>query len=593
MTKSNPEAVHWDLEQILPIKEFDTTYAEIEAALAEYASWQKKLTPDMSTETFQRYMSWQYDLTDKLSRLYSRPGLLETTDGKSGEAARLKARAQDLSVQASEASRPISMWLKGKAVKGMQTLDGANAKRLFAAVEGMEYPLTYAREMARHTLSESEESIISHKDSTGVSTLTDLREMIETDFTYEMQLAGKTEKFSSSEELRANIYSPDPQRREATYQALFAPYIRDEDKFFRIYQSVVKDWAYEAGLRGYTSPIAMRNAANQVPDAAIEALMTVCEDEATVFQEFFRWKAQRLGMKKLTRYDLYAPLSEAKATYTYPEAVEMVLETFSGFSVDFAARAKRILDERHVDSHPAPTKRSGAFCSTIAPSIAPYVLLNFAGKSRDISTLAHELGHGVHSLYAEHLPIASQHANLPLAETASTFGEMILFEALLAKTTNLEEKQALIAEKVADSYATILRQNYFVKFEIAAHTAIPKGAGLEEIQQLWLDGLHKQFGDAVEIDELFKHEWSYIPHIVHTPFYCYAYNFGELLSLSLYARYKAEGKSFVPKIEAILAAGGSREPKAVLAELGIDFESADFWRGGFEIIKGWVGELKK
>jgi oligoendopeptidase F len=132
-----------------------------------------------------------------------------------------------------------------------------------------------------------------------------------------------------------------------------------------------------------------------------------------------------------------------------------------------------------------------------------------------------------------------------------------------------------------------------VKFEIAAHTAIPKGAGLEEIQQLWLDGLHKQFGDAVEIDELFKHEWSYIPHIVHTPFYCYAYNFGELLSLSLYARYKAEGKSFVPKIEAILAAGGSREPKAVLAELGINFESQDFWRGGFEIIKSWVGELKK
>lgn len=592
MTKSNPETVHWDLEQILPIKDFDKTHDEIEQALAQYADWQKKLVPEMSTEAFNEYMAWQFTQSEKLSRLYSRPGLLETTDGKSGIAAQLKARAQDLSVKASEAARPISMWLKGKDVEGMQKLDDANAQRLFASVEGMEYPLKYAREMAHHTLSQAEESIISHKDSTGVSTLTDLREMIETDFTYELKFAGKTEKFSSSEELRANIYSPDPKRREATYQALFTPYKTNEDKFFRIYQSVVKDWAYEAELRGYASPIAMRNAANQVPDAAIEALMTVCEEEAGVFRDFFVWKAEQLGVQKLTRYDLYAPLSEAKATYNYPEAVKMVLETFTTFSPDFAAKAKQILDEQHVDSHPAPTKRSGAFCSTVAPSISPYVLLNYAGKSRDISTLAHELGHGVHSMYADHLPIGSQHPNLPLAETASTFGEMILFEALLAKITDPAEKQALIAEKVADSYATILRQNYFVKFEIAAHEAIPKGAGLEDIQKLWLDGLHAQFGDAIEVDDIFQHEWSYIPHIVHTPFYCYAYNFGELLSLSLYARYKTEGKSFVPKVEAILAAGGSREPKLVLREVGIDFESPDFWRGGFEVIKGWVGELK-
>jgi len=594
MTKTpSHDAVHWDLDQVLPAKDFDTTFAAIESELPQFAIWQKKLTPTMTEADFESYFDWYSKLSEKMTRLYYRPSLAESVDAKSSEAKRMKARAQDLSIRIAEVARPLSMWLKGKAVKGMETLDDANAKRLFAAVDGMEYPLTYARDLARHTLTEAEESIISHKDATGTSPLTDLRDMIETDYSFEMDIDGKVEAYATSEELKAQIYSPDPKRREAVYRALFRPYIADKDKFFLIYQSVVKDWAYEAKLRGYSSPIGMRNAANQVSDKAIEALMQVCEEERGIFHEFFAWKAEQLGMKKLRRYDLYAPLSELKSTYSYDEAVAMVLETFQSFSPDFAAKAQRILDDQHVDSHPAPTKRSGAFCATVAPQLAPYVMLNFAGKSRDISTLAHELGHGVHSLYADHLPISSQQANLPLAETASTFGEMVLFEAMLAKIEDPTEKHTLIAEKLADSYATISRQNYFVKFEIAAHDAIPKGAGVDDIQKLWLDGLKEQFGSSVEVDDSFQYEWSYIPHIVHTPFYCYAYNFGELLSLSLYARYKAEGKSFIPKIEAILAAGGSREPKQVLAEVGIDYEDAEFWRGGFEIIRGWLKELQR
>lgn len=590
--KPNSEAVHWNLDDVLPTGEFDTLYAEIEAEMPQYADWQKKLAPDMSEADFQAYFAWNFALSEKLTLLYSRPSLAESTDSKSMEAKRDKPRAQDLAVRLREASRPISMWLKGKEVEGMETLDDANAKRLFACIDGMEYALTYARDMARHTLTQAEESIISHKDATGTSALTDLRDMIETDFTYELEIDGKKEQFETAEELKTGVYSSNPDRREATYKALFAPYIRDEDKFFKVYQSIVKDWAYEAGLRGYSSPIGMRNAANQVSDKAIEALMKVCEEERGVYHDFFRWKASELGVEKLRRFDLYAPLSEAKAEYSYAEAVELVLDSFTKYSTDFAAKARQILDERHIDSHPAPTKRGGAFCAAITPTMTPYVMLNFAGKSRDISTLAHELGHGVHDMYAAHLPIGSHHPNLPLAETASTFGEMLLFEALLVKITDPQEKKALLAEKLADSCATISRQNYFVKFEIAAHEAIPNGASLEDIQKLWLEDLREQFGDSVEVDEIFKHEWAYIPHIVHTPFYCYAYNFGELLSLSLYARYKQEGESFVPKIEAILAAGGSRDPQLVLQEVGIDYESEDFWRGGFEIIRSWMDELK-
>lgn len=589
--KSNSEAVNWNLDDILPEHEFDQLYKEIEIDMKRYADWQKRLTPDMAEADFQAYFSWNFALSEKMARLYTRPSLAESIDSKSAEARHNKPRALDLAVRLQELARPVSMWLKGKAVDGMQVLDDVNARRLFGCVEGMEYTLTYAREMARHTLSQTEESIISHKDATGTSALTDLRDMIETDFTYELEIDGKKEAYATSEELKSGIYSSDAVRREATYKALFAPYVRDEDKFFKIYQSVVKDWSYEADLRGYSSPIGMRNAANQVSDKAIEALMKVCEEERGVYQDFFRWKVGELGLKKLRRYDLYAPLTEAKAEYSYDDAKTLVLDSFERYSVDFASKARQILEERHIDSHPAPTKRSGAFCAAITPSMTPYVMTNFAGKSRDVSTLAHELGHGVHDIYAGHLPIGSHHPNLPLAETASTFGEMLLFEALLNKTSDPDEKKTLVAEKLADSYATISRQNYFVKFEIDAHRAIPDGASLDDIQKLWFDGLFEQFGDAVEIDEVFRHEWAYIPHIVHTPFYCYAYNFGELLSLSLYACYKQEGESFIPKIETILASGGSRDPQLVLQEVGIDYESEDFWRGGFDIIRGWMNEL--
>lgn len=591
MPKPSSEAVQWDLDQILPLDEFDQQYAQIEAEIPKYVEWQNKLKPDMPTDLFLEHINWSTRVSERYTRLMDRVALWETTDVKAGEPARLRARAQDLGVMIAESTRPIGMWLKGKEVEGMETLDDVNAKRLFAAASDYEYSLTYSRKLAHFTLSLEAESIITHKDTTGTSVLTDLRDAIEADFVYSFKMGGKTHKYDTASELMRHIYAPDPVEREAAYRALYVPYEREKQKFFKIYQAVVKDWDYEAKLRGYDSTIAMRNVGNHVPDKAIETLLRVCEDESSLFQEFFRWKQKQLGLKQLRRFDIYAPVGESQQEFSYTDAVDLTMQSFTEFSPEFAAKAKRIIDEQHIDSHPSPTKRGGAFCATVTPSMAPYVLLNYAGKARDVSTLAHELGHGVHSLYASHLPIGVQHANLPLSETASTFGEMLLFENMLAALDDPTERQAMIAEKVADSYATICRQTYFVKFELEAHKAIPQGAGVEDLERLWLDTLHSQFGDAVEVDDVFRHEWAYIPHIVHTPFYCYAYSFGELLSLSLYARYKREGKPFVSKIENILKAGGSRDPHEILMEVGVDMTSADFWRGGFAIIREWVSQL--
>jgi len=336
----------------------------------------------------------------------------------------------------------------------------------------------------------------------------------------------------------------------------------------------------------------MRNFKNQVSDKSVEILMRVVAKNTGVFNDFFRYKAKKLGVEKLSRFDLYAPIDEApQKEVGYNEAVKLTLETFKQFNSGFFERAKKIIEENHIDSHPKTNKRSGAFCATVGPAITPYVMLNHTGRFRDVSTLAHELGHGIHSLYANgHYP-SSQHAGLPLAETASTFGEMILFEKMLEEIKEKRIRENLLFEKIADSYATIMRQTYFVDFEIKAHEAIQKGASADGLSDLWLHTLREQFGESVSVDNIFGDEWSYIPHIVESPFYCYAYSFGELLSYALFSRYKSEGVSFIPKIEKILAAGGSEDPRQILKETGFDIESEEFWQAGFELIKGWSKRL--
>jgi len=233
------------------------------------------------------------------------------------------------------------------------------------------------------------------------------------------------------------------------------------------------------------------------------------------------------------------------------------------------------------------------FCATVSPKISPYVLLNHTGSLRDVYTLAHELGHGIHSLLAnKHYP-SIQSANLPLAETASTLGETILFEKILSKEKDKEKRKSMLWNKMADSYATILRQNYFVLFEIEAHEMISRGSNEKELADLWLKNLKHQFGKSVEVDKVFGYEWSYISHIVNSPFYCYAYNFGELLALSIYMEYKEKGNEVAKKVNRILAAGGSEDPIKLLKKEGFEVDKKEFWEKGFEVIRKWQEALEK
>jgi oligoendopeptidase F len=567
----------WNLDDIVKIDEWEKLFAEVEADFEVYKKLIENPDVKMSEEKFKKIIDFGEELENKTSRLGGLPRLILAVDTKNQEARLMITRVQDLGLKMAEYTIKFSHWLKGPPVGG---LDDENAKRLFGSISDLTYALRYGRKAAKHTLKENEEKIIMNKDVNFGSALDDLRDLISTEFRYE--ILGK--KIETQSELMAYVYSSKSEERKAAYEALLTTQKKNIDKFFVMYQAEVKDWGYEAKLRNYKSPISVRNFGNEIDDEVIETLLEVTKKNKEIFYKYFEAKAKKLGEKKLNRMDLYAPVeTDPPAGGGFEEAKKIVLETFEEFSHKFAGAAKQIIDKQHIDVFPDKNKTSGAFCATLNNKIEPYVMLNWTGKARDIATLAHELGHGVHSIYANKHYSSVQSAGLPLAETASTLGEMLIFEKF---------KKEMLWDKIADMYATILRQNYFIMFEIEAHKAISKGITEKDLSQMYFDNLKDQFGESLILPDDFRYEWSYISHIFESPFYCYAYNFGELLTLALYKRYKENKSEGRKVIEAILEAGGCENPNLLLNKFGIDIKSPKFWQNSFDIVQELVKELE-
>ncbi|HEX2557728.1 MAG TPA: M3 family oligoendopeptidase, partial [Nitrososphaera sp.] len=550
--------------------------------------------PDIPASEFEQMINALENLSEKISIASGYAHLDYYSDTSSNEASALVTKMEKMAAEAANRLLFFDLWFK----KG---LDNENADRLIEAMPQVyrEY-LRHKRLVARYSLSEPEEKIINTLEVTGTRALVKIYDKMSSSFEFEMKLlkGNKTiiKKFDTREKLVTFVRSPDFREREAAYKALFGVYKKNSGVLGEIYQNVVIQWRDEAmSMRGYKSPISVRNIANDLNDETVDTLLQVCRKNSSVFQDYFREKARMLGMKNLRRYDLYAPISTKASdskNFTFGKAVSAVLDTFGNFEPEFRRLAERVFSEHHVDSAIRKAKRGGAFCYTVAPKITPYVLLNFDGKTRDVSTLAHEFGHAIHSMLASEMPIMVSHAPLPLAETASVFAEM-LFNERLAEKMSPRERRLLLAEQIDDMYATMMRQAYFTLFEVDAHKAIgEENATIDAVAKMYMDNLKDQFGTSVAIAPEFEWEWIYIPHFYHTPFYTYAYSFGNLLVLSLYQQYKREGKSFVPKYLKILSAGGSRKPEDLLMEAGIDISKPEFWQQGFDYVQGMIQQLK-
>src|SRR5262249_17993462 len=325
----------------------------------------------------------------------------------------------------------------------------------------------------------------------------------------------------------------------------------------------------------------------------VDVMMDATERHYALARRYFRAKAALLGVDRLRNTDLYAPIADVVTRVSFDEARTLVLDAFAGFSPEFAALARDFFDRRWIDAAVRPGKRLGAFCASLGPDANPWVLLSYTGTLRDVATLAHELGHGVHDRLASRHRALDYLPPLTLAETASVFGELTLTRALLDREPRREVRRALLCAKIEDTIATVFRQNVLTRFEMAAH-ARRRGGPLtaDELGELWWNENAKLYGDAVEMIPAYRWGWSYIPHFVHSRFYCYAYVFGELLVLALYQRHREEGARFVPNYLGLLASGGSEAPDLVLGRLGFAIDDATFWERGFAVVGDLLTELE-
>ncbi|GAB6062053.1 M3 family oligoendopeptidase [Deferrisoma palaeochoriense] len=453
--------------------------------------------------------------------------------------------------------------------------------------------LEHSRAFRPHRLSEPEEAILTLKDLVGRSAFVQLYDQLTSSFRYRFELDGE-EREMTGPELLALLKHPDRGVRRRAYETYIGAYEAQAVTLSTVWNALVTDHRQNLELRRYADPMEPVHLRNELSRRAVETLMEVTRSRYGLARRYYRWKAKVLGVEKLWSTDLVAPLPGPE-----PEAVPFdrarawVLEAYEAFDPGFAAIARSFFDEGRIDAPPRPGKAGGAFCMGVAPDLPVYVLMNYTGKLRDAATLAHELGHGIHFTLARRQPLLEYSPVLPMAETASVFGELLLARRLEAEDLDPVLRRNLLAERVEDVIATTFRQNLYVEFEYRAHKE--GGAGYlpaERLCELWMEALEAAYGDAVEQVPASRWAWAAIPHFVHTRFYCYAYVFGELLVLALYRRYQEEGDVFAPKLEALLAAGGSRSPGDLVAGLGYDLEDPAFWAGGYDLLEEMIARLE-
>ncbi|MDR2945761.1 MAG: M3 family oligoendopeptidase [Candidatus Adiutrix sp.] len=581
------EIPHWNLDQLYapdsPALKSDL--AALDEQAARFARWRERLAADITPADFTRLVAELEDVHRLAHRLSGYAALAFAQNTQDQKALAFMAKMDEKMADLGNELLFFEIWWK--------ELPEEKAAPLIAAAPDFAYWLRRTRALRPHTLPEEQEKIVNLKDVTGREALIALYDSITNRYRYRTDFVpGGDGREVTRDELMVRVRSDQPEVRAGAYRELYRVYAQDGPILGQIYQTAVRDWRVEnIRLRHYDSPQAVRHKANDLPPEAVAALLKVARERAPLFGEFFKLKAKALNIK-LRRYDLYAPLTADDQTVSFEDGVTEVLEAFGAFSPRFRELAAAIIDGRRFSARPQPGKQGGAFCYSMLPTDLPWVLMTYNGRRQDLFTMAHELGHGLHSQLAKEHNLFHFHATLPLAETASTFGEMLLADRLMKRAASNRERANMLFHLLDDAYATIGRQAFFAMFEIQAHEMIENGATVDELADAYHQNLAEQFADAVDLTDEFRWEWVSIPHIFHTPFYVYAYSFGQLLVYSLWRQYEKEGPAFVPRLTALLAKGGSAPPETILRESGLGPLDEKFWQGGFEVIEKMLTDLK-
>ncbi|HTN22594.1 MAG TPA: M3 family oligoendopeptidase [Solirubrobacteraceae bacterium] len=472
-------------------------------------------------------------------------------------------------------------------------LDDERADELIAA-EGLDtarHFLRSARRYRPHLLTEPEEKIVAEKAVTGSSAWSRL--FSEQTSAITVDLPGHDEPVALDSAL-AQLMSPDRDVRRATAEAVtesLAPGLRTRAYIFN---TLLADKATDDRLRNYPNWLAARNLSNEASDESVQALLTAVRNRYDIARRWYRLKAQLLGLDVLADYDRIAAVTQDDEPVDWEDAKELVLASYADFTPELGDPARAFFDDNRIDAPPRPAKRGGAFAAYTVPSEHPYLMLNYTAKRRDVLILAHEMGHGLHAELARPRGVLEQHTPLTLAETASVFGETLVFNRLLTEAKTPESRLSLLAESIEGSIATVFRQTAMNHFEELVHTARRDEGELavERFNELWAQSQEAMLGDSVALTDGYRSWWSYVPHFISTPGYVYAYAYGQLLALSIYKRYVDEGESFVPQYLELLRAGGSQSPEELGKMVGIDLADPGFWDSGLDLVEAQLEEAE-
>jgi oligoendopeptidase F len=578
----------WSLKDLLPDpvdRAVEQNLSKLEQVVSHLEALRADLTPAISAEKFTQSLELLETINILMRRLQAYSYLWLSEDTQNEAALNLRDRLDQSLVSLGNRVLFYEIWFKD--------LPDEAAKKLIDQSADLKYFFESIRRFKAYTLTEREEQLLALKDPNGIDALVSLYEMIVNRFTFSLEVDGG-KKTLTRDQLTSYYFNPSAEIRRAAYQELYRVYGENSTVLAQIYSHRVRDWHAEGiELRGYASPISARNLGNDLPDEVVESLLSVCRKNASLFQRYFLLKARNLGLDKLCRYDIYAPLAKSEKKYDFAFASQLVLDTFEKFSPQVANLARQVFDQQHLDQETRHGKRGGGFCYAALPELTPWVLVNFSGRPGDIATLAHELGHAVHSMLAGQHSVLSFHPSQPLAETASIFAEMQLTDRLLQEEHDPAVRRDLLVRVIDDAYATVIRQAYFTLFERDAHRMLVEGKSFDDLANHYFANLTEQFGPAVEIPDEFKWEWITIPHIYDAPFYTYSYSFGQLLVLALYQQYRHEGAAFIPRYLKILSYGGSQAPIKILQEAGLDISAETFWQGGFDVLDNMITDLAR
>lgn len=473
-------------------------------------------------------------------------------------------------------------------------LEDEVANRVTAAPELAPYRhyLQRERDSRPYRRSEPEEKILTRLRPTGAGAFQKLFTEVLNSLTFAVKARDGAKKpdIVPISQVLARLQDPDREiRRDALktlYRTLGEEHVAHAIRF--TYNTLIEDHLVRDDIRGYPSFMEARHLANETTDAQVQTMLGVVEENFPLAHRYFKMKAKRLGLPRLELFDQYAPIAQDLPKYDFPRARQTVLDAYRAFEPRFGSMAGEFFEKSWIDVFPRPGKRSGAFCYSPAPDVHPFVLTNFTGTARDVMTIAHELGHAIHGQLSRKQTPLNYHPPLTTCETASVFGESLIFDHMLR---GLDERSelSLLCAKIEDTFATVFRQTVLTRFEQAVYEK--RKAGLvtqDEFAQSWIEANAAYYGNAVHLTAGYELGWSYIPHFINSRFYCYSYVFGQLLTMSLYRMYREQGRAFVPHYVELLTAGASASPAELFKPFGVDLADAGFWRQGFREIEALI-----